>query len=114
MPACFVARLRKLADSMSFHWQVRSWDLHKRGGDCGHDESKKQRVSLLSTRMNVCHERGLVYAWRQRIDKVEEQGNDKEHGVSRGYILEPMGPVIIRKRGYRGRRGYGELLVLLV
>ena len=90
VPAGFMTSLSELPNGMSLHRQICPWQLHKRAGDETHRESKEKRVTLFTPSMDVGHEAGLVYAWRERVDKVEEQGDDQHDRVSWGDIFQAM------------------------
>jgi hypothetical protein len=45
-----------------------------------------------------------VYAGREGINEVEKQGDDQADRVARGDVLEPVGTIAVRERGYNVMR----------
>lgn len=112
--ASFVASLSQFAHRVPFHRQVRPGNLDQRRCHGRHDERKEERIPLLAPGVHIRHERGLVHTRRERIHKVEEEGDDEQDRVARSDVFEPVRPIVVRQWGYRGRWWYGQCLVLLV
>ena len=72
-----MAGLCKLAHGVSFHRHVGPRHLYKSRGHGRHDQSEKERVTLLAVGLDIGHEGLLVDAGGQGVNKVKEKSEDE-------------------------------------